>query len=317
MDDKILEHLRCITEEESKILSGNKIIDRSLYMKGKENTINSKKLLETGKLITIRPHTRFIDFPEHKHDYVEVVYMCSGKTTHIVNGKNIYLNKGELLFLNQSAIHAVNKASISDIAINFIILPKFFNKSIDIFGEEETTLRRFLIDSLCKQNTGPGYLHFKVSSIPQIQNLIENLLWILIKETTNKIKVLQMSMNLLFLYLINYTDTLDCEDTNEATVLKVLRYIDTNYETANLKEISEILHYDVPWLSREIKNKTGETFTEIVQNRRLAQAAFLLKNTKINIVDISLAVGYENISYFHRIFKSKYNKSPKSYRDSL
>ena len=69
-------------------------------MQGQGNTVNAKKLLAAGKLITIRSHTRFIHFPEHTHDYVEVVYMCSGQTTHIVNGKTILLEQGDLLFLS-------------------------------------------------------------------------------------------------------------------------------------------------------------------------------------------------------------------------
>ena len=52
-----------------------------------------------------------------------------------------------------------------------------------------------------------------------------------------------------------------------------------------------------------------------VQEKRLAQAAFLLRNTDRNVADISVAVGYENISYFHRIFSAAYGKSPKHYRD--
>ena len=70
-----------------------------------------------------------------------------------------------------------------------------------------------------------------------------------------------------------------------------------------------------PCSSKNGKYITGKTYTQIVQEKRLAQAAFLLKNTKRNVTDISVAVGYENISYFHRIFAAAYGKSPKHYRD--
>lgn len=85
MDKGILEQLSQIREEEQNILEGSNHIDRDLYMSGSGNIIHAKKLLAAGKLITLRPHTRFIHFPEHTHDYVEVVYMCTGKSTHIVN----------------------------------------------------------------------------------------------------------------------------------------------------------------------------------------------------------------------------------------
>lgn len=315
MNPDILRRLQGTTIEEQAILDGRTTIDRDIYMQDQSNTINSRKLLSSGKLITIRPHTRFIHFPEHRHDYVEVVYMCAGHTVHIVNGKEIVLQQGELLFLSQSATHEVCRAGQQDVAVNFIVLPDFFAASLSAIGEEETPLRRFLVDCLCGQNMGPGYLHFRISDVQPVQNLVENLLWILLQETPNKRKVSQMTMSLLFLQLMGRTDTLVTDDHEEAAVLKVLRYVESHYADGSLTELAQVLHYDLSWLSREIKRKTGKTYTQIVQDKRLAQAAFLLKNTNRNVADISIAVGYENISYFHRIFAATYGKSPKHYRD--
>ena len=92
--------------------------------------------------------------------------------------------------------------------------------------------------------------------------------------------------------------------------------METYYIIGSLTEAAEQLHYDLYWLSREIKRKTGKTYTQLVQEKRLAQAAFLLRNTSQNISDISLAVGYENISYFHRIFTAAFGTSPKHFRSN-
>ena len=314
MNQEILRHLQGITGEEQAILDGRTTIDREIYMQGQGNIINAKKLLAAGKLITIRPHTRFIHFPEHTHDYVEVVYMCAGKTKHIVNGRQIELEQGDLLFLSQSATHEVCRADEKDVAVNFIVLPDFFDTTLTAIGDEETPLRRFLVDCLCGQNTGPGFLHFDVSGVKPIQNLVENLLWTLLQETPNKRKMSQMTMALLFLQLTGHTETLRNDDQENAAVIRVLRYIEANYVHGSFAELTGQLHYDASWLSREIKRKTGKTYTQLVQEKRLAQAAFLLKNTDRNVSDISVAVGYENISYFHRIFADTYGKSPKHYR---
>ena len=314
MDQRILEKLGAITDEEHTILRGSNSIDRHLYMQGKDNVVNSRKLLDAGKLITLRPHTRFIDFPEHRHDYVEMIYMCSGQTTHLINGKEICLQQGELLMLGQSALHAVKRAQEQDVAINFIVLPDFFTTTLSLMGEEETPLRRFLVDSLCGQNTGPGYLHFHISREKPLQNLIENLIYVLTWETPNRRKISQMTMATLFLQLMGSAQMLCAGDDDEAAVLKVLRYVETEYVGGSLSEVAQMLHYDVCWLSREIKRKTGKNYTQILQEKRLAQAAFLLKNTNRKISDISLAVGYENVSYFHRIFAEAFGRSPRTYR---
>jgi AraC-like DNA-binding protein len=104
------------------------------------------------------------------------------------------------------------------------------------------------------------------------------------------------------------------EDQEDAAVFQVLRYVETNYVQGSFAEISQRLHYDPSWLSREIKRETGKTYTRLVQEKRLAQAAFLLKNTDRNVADIAIAVGYENVSYFHRLFAKYYGRSPRNYR---
>ena len=314
MDQQIVLALSEVTKEERRFLEGHTDIDREIYMADRPDVINSRKLLSAGKLITLRPHTRFVHFPQHTHDYVEMVYMCTGTTEHIVNGDSVQLRDGELLLLNQSATHEVCRADAGDVAVNFIILPEFFTETLKDIGEEETPLRRFLVDCLCGQNSGPDYLHFCVSGVKPIQNLIENMLFTLMGDNITKRRVSSMTMSLLFLQLMAHTDTLSVPTEEQAAVLKLLAYAETNYATGTLSDAAHQLHYDVPWLSREVKRKTGKTYTQIVQEKRLAQAAFLLRNTQRKIVDISLAVGYENVSYFHRLFFESFGCSPRSYR---
>ena len=314
MDIKIIEKLSVVSEEEQRILDGQTCIDRELYMQGTPDIINSKKLLEHGKLITLRPHTRFIDFPSHTHDYVEMVYMCAGETTHIVNGNEINLRTGELLMLNQKAIHQVCRAEEKDIAVNFIVLPEFFTGVLSQM-EEESPLRRFLVDCLCAGEPGPGFLYFQASGMQSVQNLVENLLSTLLTDFPMKRRISSLTMSLLFLELSSHTEMLYAPE-HEA-VLRVLEYVESNYVSGSLTELAEHLHYDMVWLSREIKRRTGSTYTQLVQKKRLAQAGFLLRNTHRNVAEISSAVGYENVSYFHRLFFGEYGITPKEYRDTV
>ena len=315
MDTGILEKLKRISSEEQAILAGRKTIDRNLYMQGAGNTVNSRKLLETGKLITLRPHTRFIHFPAHTHDYVEVVYMCQGCTTHIVNGNTITLRQGELLFMNQFATHEILECGEQDIAVNFIVLPAFFSAPLSLIGEEETPLHKFLVGCLCGENAGIGYLHFEVADVIPIQNLLENLIYILLENTTAKRKMSQMTMTLLFMQLLAQTEKLSGGNPEDSVIWQVLRYVERNYMDGSLEHLCDTLHYEPSWLSRQIKRKTGKTYTQLVQDKRMAQAAFLLKNTVCTIEDVALKVGYSNISYFRRLFIKTFEKSPKHYRN--
>lgn len=314
INQEILDKLTPITDEESAILRGEGV-DKSIYTTHGGSVIQSKKLLSGGRLIRARVHTRFVHFPEHTHDYIEAVYMCAGETTHIINGKRMTLKEGELLFLGQNARQEILPAGEGDIAVNFIIQPSFFDKTLEMLGAEETPIKSFLLSSLF-DGDNQGYLHFKISGVLPVQNLIENLIWTLLNNTSNKRNINQTTMGLLFMQLLNHTDKLVYENREDGAILEILRYIEESYKNGSLSEAAELLHYDFYWLSHEIKNRTGKTYTEHLQEKRLSQAAFLLKNTGLSVEEIALAVGYENKSYFHRLFAGKFGSSPKKYRHS-
>ncbi len=313
MDAGLLQKLSEVSAEERAILSGQRQIDRSLYMDGSRDVISGDKLLSPGKLITIRPHTRFVAFPEHTHDYVEMVYMCRGTTHHRVNGTEIELREGELLMLGQNARQSIAPAGEEDVAVNFIVRPEFFSGTLPFLGEEETPLRRFLVSCLTGENE-TGWLLFHVAGLLPVQNLIENLLYTLLENTPNRRGIHQLTMGLLFAQLINHTETLQFETEEQNAVLSVLRYVEENYREGSLTQIAQALHYELPSLSRLIRRRTGKNFTELLQEKRLSQAAWLLRNSDRRIDEIAQAVGYENLSFFHRLFSARFGCSPRHYR---
>lgn len=313
INQEILKKLTAVTDEERAILDGSSKINHKLYMTDSRNIINSSLMLQKGQLITIRPHTRFIDFPEHTHDYIEVVYMCSGATSHKINGKALRLSEGELLFISKHARHSIKRAEKNDVAVNFIILPKFFENMVSVLGEENSQLKSFLIDCLCSSG-GPDFLLFKVAEILPIQNLIENLIWTLLYDTKNRRNINRVTMELLFLQLLSHADSFGYENLSDEVIVRVLRYIDENYASGSLSEIANETHYSLSWLSKEIKRKTGMTYTELVQKKRLAQAEFYIKNTNMAIRDIARLVGYDNMSYFYKMFSAAYGVTPRMFR---
>ena len=224
------------------------------------------------------------------------------------------MNEGETLILNQYARQEVLPAEINDIAVNFIILPQFFDNALFLLGEEETPLRRFIIDCICDRESENGYLHFRAGDILPIQNLIENLIWTLSHNTLNRRKSNEFTMGLLLLQFINHSDRLITSDDEKSVIVKSLQYIETDYRDGSLAALAEGIPCDASWLSREIKRKTGKTFKELLLEKRLSQAAYLLANSQIKVSEIAAAVGYNNISHFYRIFKEQYKMSPKEYR---
>lgn len=307
MDKQLCDALSKITPEERRVLNGSSV-ERETYTDSSKFVIDSNKLLESGKLISVRPHTRFVAFPAHSHNYVELIYMAKGSTTHVINGgAPLTLKKGELLFLNQHATHAIEKANEDDIAINFIVLPAFFDTAFSMIGPDNL-LGKFLVSCLEKDNSEISYLHFAVADILPVQNLVENMIWGIVNEQPNNRRINQVNMGLLFLQLLNYTQCLETPVLNRnsnALVIEALRKIEENYKDANLSLLAQRRNVSLAYVSRLVKEATGKSFKQLLLQKRLDKSEQLLLETKLSIQDIIEAVGYENTSYFYRIFRDR------------
>lgn len=317
MQQALLDHLRKITEEEQRILDGASEVDQGLYTSGKDFTVDSAKMLEEGKLIAVRTHTRFVHFPPHRHNFIEVLYVCEGSLTNIIGGKQVVIEAGELLFLNQFTRHEILPAGKNDIAINFMILPEFFDVAYTMAGSNNV-LADFLVNVL-RQNEEKGeYLHFRVAEVLQIQNLLENMIYSLVIGRGDQNRINQTTMGLIFLYLLDSVQYAEMRVPNQyenMISMTTLDYIEQNYKTATLTELCVRLHLPMHVLSKMIKKNTGFNFKELLQRKRMNKAIELMCETELPISDIIAAVGYENGSYFHRVFREKYHVTPRAFRE--
>lgn len=317
ISNELMAQLRNITVEEAAILNGKIAIQKELYSDKDEFIIDSARLLKKGQLIKLRPHTRFAHFPKHRHNYVEMVYMCSGETTHIINDKErIILKEGDLLFLNQYVYQEILPAGENDIAINFIILPEFLNRPLSMI-EKENVLRDFLFSALSKNSPLTSYLHFNAKEILPVQNLIENMIWSLLNKKNATNAIIQTTMGLLLMNLSAFSSNINQSNPNQyeqSLIFLVLRYIEEHYKSGSLLEISASLNQPDYYISRLLKKHTGHNFKELLQQRKLQQASYLLTNTSLSIESVLDEIGYNNSSFFYRVFKERYNVSPNEYR---
>ena len=318
MKEELLEKLRPITEEERKILEEKKEIQKDIYTATEEFTIDARKMLEKGRVIDIRTHTRFIPFPKHSHNFIEILYMCEGHTFHKIDGfTEVELKAGELLFLNQLSSHEISEGEAKDIGINFIILPQFFDQVLPLLPRNNE-LAEFVMQGLNKKGIGNNYLHYQVSEVLPVQNLVENMVWNLLHRPENHRRMNEMMMATLFMQLSLHTDKLAKYDTDiyqDVFAPEILKYIEEEYKEATLEELAGEMNVALSTASKIVKKSTGMTFKELLQRKRLMQAANLLEHTKLPITEIIERVGYDNTSYFYRIFRETYQMSPKEYRD--
>ena len=82
-----------------------------------------------------------------------------------------------------------------------------------------------------------------------------------------------------------------------------------------LDDVADYLHLNASYFSRLFKKETGETFIEYVIRTKMQRAKELLDQTALSIVAICEQLGYDNPSYFNKLFKGCYGLTPTEYRN--
>lgn len=316
MNEQLISKIQEISPEEQSYLDGDMAVKKDIYTSKNTLEIDRNRFLKEGRLVTVRPHSRFIEFPAHRHNYIEIMYVCKGTITHYLDGKEVTMQKGDMLLLNQHVQHGVKKAGYDDIGINFIALPEFFDIPLQML-KEKNVLAEFLVDTLRQNNPVSHYLLFRLEEDPAIENLMENMIASMIWDERNEDSINQYTMGIVFLYLLRHVDCLtqnSSQSYKDVVVQSTLNYIDTWYKTANLTKIAEDFHQSLSVLSKLIKQSTGFTFQELLQRKRFQKAVMFLVESDLSIEEIVAAVGYENQSYFYRQFKARYGMTPRKYR---
>jgi len=104
------------------------------------------------------------------------------------------------------------------------------------------------------------------------------------------------------------------ENKNNLLALKIDKYVDDNIKTANLNELANILGYSAVYTGGLVKKLMGVSFTAYLQKKRCEISAEMLKNTDLSVEEISEKVGYNNKTFFRKIFKEQYGKNPLAFR---
>ncbi|MGL3684991.1 helix-turn-helix domain-containing protein, partial [Klebsiella pneumoniae] len=183
---------------------------------------------------------------------------------------------------------------------------------------ENNIISRFILSAINGRKKHGEHIHFKVGEIDAIQNIMH----VIISEiySNNHLKEIRVNflVGLLMTELLSNVQASDYHingSYNESLAMAVLRYIDTDYKTASLKEISCRLNQPNYKVSKLIKDFTGKNFSDLLVEKRLDVLIHLLKHTNHSIIDVINMTGYENASHCYKVFKEKYNMSIKEYRD--
>ncbi|PRY09940.1 AraC-like DNA-binding protein [Pontibacter ummariensis] len=98
---------------------------------------------------------------------------------------------------------------------------------------------------------------------------------------------------------------------------KAFEYMQTYYDKdISLADMAKVVNMPEVSFSRFIKKRTGKTFIESLNEIRLGHASRMLIDTTETISEVSYKCGFNNLSYFNRVFKREKGCTPKEFRQN-
>ncbi|KFF20711.1 helix-turn-helix domain-containing protein [Chryseobacterium sp. JM1] len=105
---------------------------------------------------------------------------------------------------------------------------------------------------------------------------------------------------------------------NETLVFRFRKLITGQIQNLHsVKEYADLLSVSPNHLNKTVKNTTGKTASEIINESLLMEAKALLSLPHLSVSEIAFALGVDDVSYFSRFFKKHSGMSPSDYRKGI
>lgn len=283
--------------------------------KPETNTVLTESELLGNRNVIIKRHLRYNPEFWHSHQFFEMIYVIEGKCENHIFGENEILQTGDLCILSPSVYHSIwaKDAKVINILIKKSNIQDYFS---DIL-RDKNVISDFLLNSLYMKDFA-SCLFFSTGDDIELKNLCLQM----IKQQNhedNFSKNILNSMLSIFLNLLlrNHSKTAHYPEVikkQNDMVTSIVNIIYKDYKNISLTVLADKMGYSTIHCCRLIKEYTGTTFYELVQQIRFHQAEIYLKETAMTVSEISEECGYQNPEGFIRAFKRMYKHSPSEWR---
>ena len=249
--------------------------------------------------------------PIHTHDFIEIVYTREGSAVHYVNGVQYELRRGDLLFINYGATHSF-KPIDSVTYINVAFYP-------ETMGEHISPQNAFSILTLTAFQEILSEEHGVITFLGSARTEIEEMLDALLRESEGGQILRNMAMSAYMeLLILKIIRKVSGEIDGDDLWPDISRYIEENLDQdLSLAALSKKCFYNPSYFSRIFKERYSLPLSEYVMKKRIEKAKELLLTTDYAINKISLMVGFNNKSFFYKMFFKFYGTTPLQCRKTL
>jgi AraC-like DNA-binding protein len=253
----------------------------------------------------------------HWHDEWEFLLVTAGKAIFQIEASYYEVHSGQAVFINGGNIHAGYPQQNSSCTYCAIVFDPilFCSSSFDV-------LQTKFIDPLIKgQYVLPEFISGNCEwEKTVIQYFLKILNTCMDGQQAFELVVKAELLLTLSEFVKNNTFPIDSKSYltsyKSNQMKKILSYIHSNYnKKIKTKNLCEQISMSEGYFCRFFKQMMRQTTVEYINRYRINIATNLLHETDQKILEVALGVGFDNLSYFHSIFKKYMNCTPLEYRN--
>ena len=266
--------------------------------------------------------TRIIRYmPSHWFtcDYFELYFLFSGESVVHFEDEGIRLGHGSVLLVAPGTLHATLCNRDDTVLLSFNIRRENFNTLFWNTLSGHDLMDSFLRRAFASDGNKKQYLHFETGEDTELQALATRIFEESKSDRAYSSQMMNALMSTFFALLLRgYESTVrfPAADTIhwKPEYGEIIDYIERNFKTVTIKELSKRFHYSERQIARIVKNSTGQHFSVAVANLNMQYVCQLLQYTNLSTEKIAEEAGYLNLPSFHRAFQRRMGTTPNRYR---
>lgn len=235
----------------------------------------------------------------YKIYFYHLVLMLEGKCTYILDGKHYELKKNDALLIVPGTMRQRlgEHDYLHIVILNFYAYEKDRPIKNQVFKNAvNQTIRKLLEVYPYKAYKDLNQKRTQTFESPKIYNALHYVFECILLELYDSLKY----------------------PTNNQHIINSINYINDNITLPlTLNDVSRTAHLSKEYTSRLFKKEMGMTVSEYINKQKLSMAKDMLANANISLREISATLGYENYTYFTKLFKETYQISPQMMRREL
>lgn len=258
------------------------------------------------------------EVPWHWHEELEVIYVVKGSILVGIQNNELVLKEQEGIFINTNILHSVRKKSEECILYSFVFASSLISGSVESVYEQRF-VKPLLMNhelpcvKLTKEVAWQKEAALCILKAYEEYERNEYGYELLVREQLSHMWYLLVTN-----VLQNQSDAVQQETLDIKRMKRMMKYIQAHYqESISLEGIAKAASISEREALRCFQKTIHDTPISYLLKFRISQAASLLLDSDATITEISAVCGFEDSSYFAKMFKRHIKQSPRMYRKQM